>query len=828
MKKTHLRLIALLLAVMMALSLAACSKKEGESGNNPDSAATDNSGKTNNGGSGNGGNSQNGTADNSYGDFVYTATYQRVNPGEEVENMNGVVYGGDRLYMQANVKTGEKVTEYWDEDGNPVTDEEKIAAGEYADSYEYEKTAQTLCSMALDGTDFQILENFHPTALPEGSEGSAYINNMRVDREGNIWIAEEVYAYHYDEDGVYYDDGDNYYIRRLDKTGAELANVDLAAYKGDQDYFYLDNFCLDAEGRLYITTGENTIYVIGQDGSQLCKLNVKDGTWINGLVCLRDGTVGVTVNGENGSQIFPIDVDAKALGEGVKLPANIWRLIDGGGEYDCYYNNNLGLSGLNLETGESVDLVNWIDSDIDSSNLSNIIPLDDGRILAVSYTSRGERPSYEVVTLTKADPATLPQKEILNYACMWLDYNIRTKIIDFNKTSDRYRIRVTDYSTFNTEEDYSAGLTKLTTEITSGKVPDILSLDGMPVSRYIARGILEDLAPYIDSDPELGPDALVPGVRKALTVNGGIYQAASSFTVHTVIGASRIVGDKMGWTVKDLQAALAQMPAGCAAFNDMTRDDILHYIATMNQDDYVNWETGEVNFNNQEFIDLLEFVKTFPKEIDYSQYEDGGWEPDYEKIKTGKIMLTVTNLGDFEEFRRYKQFYGGDITFVGFPTAEGTGSVAEFSSSYGISSACKNKDAAWSFLRTLFTESYQNGDDGYYYYGYPTNQKVMDARIREAMTEQTGTDENGEVVVYASSSYWIDEDTEIELYAATQEEIDQLMELINNMESGASFDEDITKIISEEAQAFFEGQKSAQDVAGVIQSRVWIYVNEVK
>ena len=56
--------------------------------------------------------------------------------------------------------------------------------------------------------------------------------------------------------------------------------------------------------------------------------------------------------------------------------------------------------------------------------------------------------------------------------------------------------------------------------------------------------------------------------------------------------------------------------------------------------------------------------------------------------------------------------------------------------------------------------------------------------------------------------------------------MDQIVELINNASGASAFDQDIYDIISEEAQAFFEGQKTAQDVAAIIQSRASIYVNE--
>ena len=41
-----------------------------------------------------------------------------------------------------------------------------------------------------------------------------------------------------------------------------------------------------------------------------------------------------------------------------------------------------------------------------------------------------------------------------------------------------------------------------------------------------------------------------------------------------------------------------------------------------------------------------------------------------------------------------------------------------------------------------------------------------------------------------------------------------------------SYDQELMNIISEESAAFFSGQKSAKDVAAIIQSRVQIYVNE--
>lgn len=113
--------------------------------------------------------------------------------------------------------------------------------------------------------------------------------------------------------------------------------------------------------------------------------------------------------------------------------------------------------------------------------------------------------STELAILTETDVSVLKDKTILTYATQYLDYDERNKIIDFNKKSTKYRIEIKDYSEFNTAEDYQAGLTKLNTEIAAGNVPDLLNVSGLPIQQYGAKGLLEDLWPFIEQDPRSGP-----------------------------------------------------------------------------------------------------------------------------------------------------------------------------------------------------------------------------------------------------------------------------------------------------------------------------------
>ena len=67
---------------------------------------------------------------------------------------------------------------------------------------------------------------------------------------------------------------------------------------------------------------------------------------------------------------------------------------------------------------------------------------------------------------------------------------------------------------------------------------------------------------------------------------------------------------------------------------------------------------------------------------------------------------------------------------------------------------------------------------------------------------------------------------EILLPQLTQEQVDRIVSFVESVNKRGYYNEAISNIISEEAGAYFSGQKSARDVAGVIQSRVQVYVNE--
>ena len=672
------------------------------------------------------------------------------------------------------------------------------------------------------------------------------ISGMGAGSEGKLILVENTYASWYDgpddltttDDEYYnYTQYENaYYIRALDKDGNELstAKIELGD-DADSAGLYTYSIIVDENDNVFIP-GDAGVYIIALDGTVTATIPNGDGGYIDSLVRLGDGRVAATMWGEEGMQLRPIDVESKTFGEALTLPTGAYSLTAGGGDYDVYYTNGVNFYGYKFDTKENVKLFNWINCDINGDNASSIQVRGDGSIITVINDYDNVNGTYTVTlaTISLVPYDSVPHKEEITLATQYLGWEVRDQIVSFNRKNDNYRIVVKDYSEFNTEDDYSAGQTKLTTELLAGNVPDIIDLNGMPYNQLASKGLLADLYPFIDADSEFGREDFFPNVLAALEVNGGLYSTVSSFGLITVIGAASVVGEEPGWTYDEFNAALASMPEGCEAFDVYTtRDDILRTCLSLDMKDFVNWSTGECNFDSEEFAELLAFAAQFPESFDYENYEYTAEDDTQTRIAEGRQMLMQGSIYSIESVFYNDSYFGGDATYIGYPTADGTpGNLISIDSGYAISAKSEHQDVAWEFLRQFFTEKYQMDEANAY--SIPSNISAYNERIKKAMTPEYEKDANG--------NYKLDEDGNkiplarmsfgtangvIDFYALTQEQADELYSVITSTTALYDFSSDaIFDIVKEQSQAYFSGQKTAEDVAKLVQSKANIYVNE--
>lgn len=604
--------------------------------------------------------------------------------------------------------------------------------------------------------------------------------------------------------------------------GKVLEKIDLSQALEDKQDFYIRCFTTDKDGNVYIGYDQE-IMVLDSEGKKLC--NITAGNWINTMFTAKDGQVLAAYYGENGMEVSTVDLEGKKMGDSIEafMDSSYGSYTFAKGtDTDILFSSDHGMGSYNFGDDAPQEILNWIDCDIDRSDIKGFAALDDGRILVITSSWNGETQAnqVELAYLTRKKGSEVPEKKILTYGTMSLDYYVRKQIIEFNRMNQEYRIEVKEYFSDYSPEGYGSGLQQMNTDIISGKCPDIIDLSSGNAQSYVSKGVVEDLYPYMEADAEINREDYLENVLKAYEKNGKLYAMPVRFYIGTVLAKVSDVGDAKAISMDKVMELAKSLPKDAELYDYASKESILNSILRMNLNSYVNWDTGECKFNSGEFIKALEFSNTFPKEFNYD--EERPSMP--ARIREGKLIMADTSISSMQEYQMYKAMFGEPITFIGYPTSRASGSyLVSGGSLLAMSSKSPYKDGAWQFIRIGITKEVQENSN--YGYGFPVMKSALDKQFAEDMEEEYYEGEDGKKEKQPKTT-WGYEDFSIEIYAATQEEVSVIRELIDSADSSYQYDEQIYSIIREEAAALFEGQKTAKDVADIIQSRIQVYVNE--
>lgn len=252
------------------------------------------------------------------------------------------------------------------------------------------------------------------------------------------------------------------------------------------------------------------------------------------------------------------------------------------------------------------------------------------------------------------------------------------------------------------------------------------------------------------------------------------------------------------------------MPQGCEVFSrGWTRREVFANVCSLSLGSFVDWKNGVCRFDTGEFADLLRFTELFPEEY---KWDDDDFSPkngEEARIREGRQMLRQMYINSLYSYSYDASLYGkAGMTLIGYPGVPGSGAVFSYSGGLAISEACKNKNVAWDFISYCLDPDHQQDAFG----GLPTNKAVFDKLFRDNIGEKM-------------TSY-SDDGTEVET-VFTEDYARSIQDVINSTVTvSGRTSSTLSSIINEEAEGFFAGQKSADEVARNIQNRASIYVNE--
>ena len=821
MKKGSLKkcLSAIMAVTLMVSSLAGCGKKD--SGDSIVNQATKNS-----------------------KDYVFAT--ELLNIAQEQSDFSKIAYVGDRVYASTYGNNGKIDVYSFNSDGSdvrhssiPAKDNENYSymtfdenGNIYAIYYiyhweDYEDEDPTLYegedgdagAEEISAEDADVKDN-----AQEETSGEEETETLGTDNEAAAADSEDTEDVTDEENESMMTEveNDEAYLVKYDFEGNQIYKLDLMKDFGDEDnYCSVNGLVVTEEGDPIISV-EKGIFRYEEDKSSfktLLDITTEGSYSYYQLHKGFNGKIYTSNYGDNGIELYTFDPNTGAKGEASSMVSGYMDVsFFGGNGYDLYMSKSDGIYGMDFAKDTATKIMDFIDSDIEvTSSINLVAAISDVEFVALLPDADY---NYYVARLTKVPADQVKDRKILTLGGYYIDYDIRRMAFDFNKNNPDYKIKFVDYSSYDDNEaDYGAGIEKMNMDIVSGNVPDIMVLsDSMPVDSYINKGLFTDLGSYINNDPDLSNVEFLSNIMDAIRTGDKLYQLVPSFYVGTVVMKTKFTDGKDVLSIKDCKELMKNMGISAeSAFGIMPREGFLQQGLYYSGDSYIDWKNKKCNFDSDSFIEFLEFANEFPE-----SYPDSAWE-DYKDTLylENSALFSIMDLSGFRSYSYLRDVeFGEDISFVGYPNDLGiNNSVIVPYCRIAISSQSQDKDAAWEFVKSFLSEEYQDKVE----YSFPIR-KTSFEKLGEAATHKEFYMDGDKKVEY-DDTYYIG-GQEVVARPLTNEDVVTITNFIKSLHLVSNSNSSVNNIIFEEASAFFSGQKSAKEVADIIQSRLSIYVNE--
>ena len=652
--------------------------------------------------------------------------------------------------------------------------------------------------------------------------------------------------------------------------GSDVQSADIGGQKDD----YITTCTFDNDGNAYMVYREcsddgvtgSFLEKVTPSGEVVYKYDITEEleknweylrtmTWTekHGLVCgMLDGLA--TFDEQSG---FKVIVDKKAL-SGMGGITNVLELADnklfvnyfdeksydqsfvivnaennkvekklGGFESHGYYtffkdeNNTLygadsdGVYKYNEQSDTADKVLDYTDSSISSDQVMSqvgFIALNEKEILA--DTSADYNAPDSLVKLTKVNPEDVKDKTIITLSALYLEKQIKDQILEFNRTNDKYAIKIIDYSELG-NGNYEDIIKQFNLDLTAGKVADIMCFSGneSAIEKYANKGILLDLAPAFEQGGPLGDLEILPNIKEMMNYNGKTYTFIPSFEPITYVVRAEDANGKTSLSYKDCDELIKSRGTDYkAAFGSLdTRMNVCSYFWVYYGKEFLDIKSKKCNFDTPEFVEFLKFTNNFPDEEPVDYVNDFDIDAPY---TTGDAIFYGLGFRNIWEYAKLKQvIFHGDIEMVGCPNNLGKNLAAIQGPSFAINSKTEHMDVIYDLIRDMMTANTQSTG------GFSPVKSVFEEQLQSATKEASDNDTFANT--YDPVTF-----EDIKLDPLSEDDVKKFYDYVVAIDTFASVNMQISNIVMEEASAYFKGEKTAEEVAKIIQNRVGVYIDE--
>lgn len=582
-------------------------------------------------------------------------------------------------------------------------------------------------------------------------------------------------------------------LELITHDGQKVWEQDVTEYMEEE---YTIDIRFDRKGNIFILLSDNTVAVFDKEGSYLCSIPIEKMT--KHLVLDKDGNMYVTTGGQSNNisslsgsrmgddQVWLLNTESKTAELYGEFEG--YKVRDGWDKYIFILADNTGLYGVEKPDGETKPIAIWEELSLSFSNILDVQPGEEGEFLIRSMGM--------VVLLVPAKPSEVKPKTSITIASTTGFTNLTQIMVDFNLSNQDYVVRMIDYSN-NEERNLDESINMLNMDLMAGEYPDLFDFTLLPEKYYISKDLLEDLYTYIDNDPDIKREDFA--LLDKLEIDEKLYYITNGYTLDTVIGLKSRFGDSYGWSLDDYIKIQSQND-GEIMYN-VTKKNFLYNMVQRFAAVNVDWKEKNCSFDSEEFIKILNTTAQLRENPEPENPSELDFTPGGVRLREGTLIGCSWYIDGVSSLAEAKAETGEEITCIGWPTPDGSdGTWLDTNNRLGICSK-GDKEGAWEFIKYVLTTSAKR----YNSYGISINKEALEEQCTKAMTPSK--EEKDKVL-------------------ATEEDRKDFYDLMERSVYLGTASEEIVDIVMEEAEAFLAGDKTAEETAHIIQSRVKILISE--
>ncbi|SEM55511.1 ABC transporter substrate-binding protein [Paenibacillus sp. OV219] len=355
-----------------------------------------------------------------------------------------------------------------------------------------------------------------------------------------------------------------------------------------------------------------------------------------------------------------------------------------------------------------------------------------------------------------------------------------------------------------------------TTEVLSGKGADLFAFTTveLPIDKYVKHGAFENVDDWIKRDAEFNQQQYQMNIMEGSKMNGGLYIMPIEYYLEAMFGnadeiqKAGVTIDDKNWTwsqFADISKQLAGKKGHPYAMGLWAPEIMVNNLVSDNYARLIDGANGKASFDTPFFTELLTQVK--------KMYDDKVISADFVDFKESDFYYSlITSPSDYL-LRAGMYFENGKLYQKPHAADQKSGISFLLTNQIAMNANSEVKRDAWEFMKFLLSEEMQSYPKYAGASGFSMNKAVNEKAIEDV--KANGIDKN--VAAKGGGA----------VIKITDENLDALRDMLSEASlRNMGYETTVQKIIAEEVKAFFAGQKSADDVAKLIQNRITTYLNE--